>query len=64
MATTYAVIEQNPEVQHVVPVDDLFEHDCSNGDCTCGPEFVLEDEGTIWRHHSLDGREVELPSED
>jgi hypothetical protein len=47
---------------HVVPVNDLIEHDTS-GDCICGPETILveRDDGSFgWlvSHHSLDGREL------
>lgn len=47
---------------HVVPVNDLVEHD-TNDDCACGPtsEAVHRDDGSIgWlvTHHSLDGREL------
>ena len=46
---------------HVVPVDDLIEHD-TIGECACGPtdQPVKRDDGSIgWiaAHHSLDGRE-------
>lgn len=49
--------------RHVVPVDDLIEHDTDGGDCVCGPEEtpVKRDDGSIgWlvTHHSLDGREA------
>jgi hypothetical protein len=42
---------------HVVPVNDLVEHEDSE-DCVCGPdvEFV-EPHGWLVSHHSLDGRE-------
>jgi hypothetical protein len=47
---------------HVVPVNDLIEHD-TLGDCPCGPETrpVERDDGSFgWlvTHHSLDGREA------
>jgi len=50
-------------VIHVVPIDDLIEHDTSGDDCVCGPdtETVKRDDGsTGWlvTHHSLDGREL------
>jgi hypothetical protein len=46
---------------HVVPVDDLVEHDDSE-DCVCGPttEPVKREDGSMgWLvvHHALDGRE-------
>ena len=45
---------------HVVPVNDLVEHEPHN--CVCGPKIELrirEDKttATIHIHHSLDGRE-------
>lgn len=48
------------ETLHVMPVDDLIEHDA---DCVCGPTTVPveRDDGTIGFyvvHHSLDGREA------
>lgn len=47
---------------HVVPVDDLIEHDSDGGECPCGPETVpieREDGSIGWKviHHALDGRE-------
>ena len=47
---------------HVVPRNDLVEHDVSD-ECVCGvkTEPVERDDGTIgWLHvhHSLDGREA------
>jgi hypothetical protein len=50
---------------HVVPVDDLIEHDTSiSGSCACGPtdKPVKRDDGSagwIAVHHSLDGRELD-----
>jgi hypothetical protein len=48
---------------HIVPVDDLIEHDTSGEDCVCGPETipVTRDDGSIAfliAHHPLDGREA------
>jgi hypothetical protein len=47
-------------VLHVVPVDDLIEHDSWGEDCVCGPEhgLVRTDNGDRWLivHHALDGR--------
>jgi hypothetical protein len=50
------------ETVHVVPVDDLIEHDTSGEKpCVCGPdvEHVEAEDGDGWlvTHHSLDGRE-------
>lgn len=49
---------------HVVPVNDLVEHDSSGADCVCGPtvEPVMRDDGSngwLITHNSLDGRETE-----
>jgi hypothetical protein len=52
------------DTYHVVPVNDLIEHDTSDEtDCICGPETgpIERDDGTFgWviSHHSLDGREL------
>lgn len=52
---------------HVVPVNDLVEHDTSIGAaCICAPTDtpVKQEDGTIrWLavHHSLDGRERGAP---
>lgn len=48
---------------HVVPIDDLIEHDSSGDDCICGPEIipVERDDGSfgyLVSHYSLDGREL------
>ena len=47
---------------HVVPVNDLIEHDVA-GDCICGPtaEAAFREDGSngwLVTHHSLDGREL------
>ena len=47
---------------HVLPVNDLIEHDDIGDDCPCGPtsEPVKREDGSVgWAitHHSLDGRE-------
>ena len=46
---------------HVVPLNDLIEHEPTN--CPCGPtmEAVFRDDGSngwLVTHHSLDGREA------
>lgn len=48
------------EDQHVLPIDDLYDHDAE--DCLCGPrtEAVPRKDGSygwVVTHHSLDGRE-------
>ncbi len=53
----------DPHTVHVIPLDDLTEHDDMGTDCVCGPslEFVGKagDGSDAWlvTHHSLDGRE-------
>lgn len=48
---------------HVLPINDLIEHEDEGEDCVCGPDLepVERDDGSIaWMvvHHSLDGREL------
>jgi hypothetical protein len=44
---------------HVVPVDDLIEHDTDSDDeCVCGPDFEFVEGGAVVTHHSLDNREA------
>lgn len=48
---------------HVIPVNDLIEHETSGDGCACGPtaEPVFRDDGSngwLITHHSLDGREA------
>ena len=48
---------------HVLPIDDLIEHEDFGDGCPCGPstEPVKGDDGSVgWviTHHSLDGREA------
>ena len=50
------------ETVHVLPVNDLVEHEDEGDGCVCGPrvEPVPCDDGSMgWLivHHSLDGRE-------
>lgn len=49
---------QNQGKIHVVPVDDVIEHNITDGDCICGPEPVEDADGIVYMHPSLDGREV------
>lgn len=52
--------EPDRDVIHVLPVNDLVEHEESGGalcDCVCGPEVEFLDGGVLVTHHSLDGRE-------
>lgn len=43
---------------HVVPRDDLAEHELT-ADCPCGPDIDTSDDGDLWVHHSIDGREAD-----
>lgn len=45
---------------HVLPLDDLIEHDSDHSDeCICGPDTTyVEGGGKVITHHSLDGREL------
>lgn len=43
-------------ILHVVPVDDLREHD-SNKECWCKPQLDPTDTGGLWVHNAMDGRE-------
>lgn len=64
------IVPQITHEAHVVPVDDLIEHETEmtsdhllDRRCPCGPtpEAVKRDDGSVgWviRHHSLDGRET------
>lgn len=42
---------------HVLPVDDLIEHEDSE-DCPCGPQVTFLTGGKVVTHNSLDGREA------
>lgn len=49
---------------HVLPINDLIEHEDAGGDCACGPtvEPVFADDGYCgWlvTHHSLEERDVD-----
>lgn len=49
--------------RHVVPINDLIEHETHHDTCACGPavEPVTRDDGSVgwlYIHHSLDGREA------
>ena len=43
-------------MQHVYPVDDLYEHNLEGTDCTCNPFVDLENELVI--HYAFDGRDL------
>jgi hypothetical protein len=57
----WVVVASCPNTMHIVPYDDLMEHEQS-ANCICGPTVQYLDDGlkTI-THVSLDGREVEEP---
>lgn len=42
---------------HVVPLNDLREHDL-NGSCWCKPTLDNTEASPIWIHHAMDGREA------
>lgn len=45
-------------VFHVIPQNDLREHECNRMECWCGPILIDEEEGGyIVVHNSMDGRE-------
>jgi hypothetical protein len=49
-------------VLHIVPVDDLIEHDTDGAPCACGATTELHigccgNTGRLVTHYSLDGRE-------
>ena len=41
---------------HVLPVDDLVEHEDQGDDCICGPHVEFFPRGRVVVHHALDGR--------
>lgn len=44
---------------HVVPLDDLKDHD-HTGECWCNPEPEYDNPVMVYIHNSLDGRELEF----
>lgn len=47
------------ETVHVIPIDDLREHDENNdGTCWCKPRIEQEENGRVIVHNSMDGREI------
>lgn len=46
----------NPDALHVMPINDLKEH-ISSPECWCNPTVDDEYVGTLFIHHSADGRE-------
>lgn len=43
---------------HVVPNNDLIDHEEDGDECPCGPSVIFEEFKTIVVHNSLDGREM------
>jgi hypothetical protein len=43
---------------HVLPTNDLIEHERPGDDCLCGPDVEFVENGVVMVHHSLDGREL------
>ena len=52
----WAVMDQEATV-HIVPIDDLVEHDLDGLECMCGPEVDFSGERPMVSHASLDRRE-------
>jgi len=57
-----------PKSLHVIPMNDAIEHEASE-DCICGPECqpIQREDGSygwLYRHHSLDSREMKEPDYD
>jgi len=42
---------------HVVPINDILEHDIDSKDCWCDPKIEVEGAVLIVIHNSFDGRE-------
>lgn len=49
------------DVLHVLPVNDLIEHEDEGDECVCGPDVTFVEGGKVITHHSLDGREGHEP---
>lgn len=49
------ITEGGFSVSHVIPADDLYDHELSE-QCWCQPE--LDDEEFVATHHSFDNREA------
>ena len=45
------------EDQHVIPLNDLLEHDTDSKECWCDPEIKVEGAVLVVVHNSFDGRE-------
>jgi hypothetical protein len=52
-------LEYKGESVHVIPIDDLREHNENNdGSCWCNPRIEQEENGRVIIHNPLDGREI------
>jgi hypothetical protein len=44
---------------HVLPRNDLIEHERPGDDCVCGPDVKFAEDGiVVIVHHALDGRKL------
>lgn len=62
MNTDFATVVKSDDEVHVVPVDDICDHEIDDR-CICGPTEILvwnegRHEGSVIAHPSLDGREI------
>lgn len=48
--------QTNPPALHVVPLNDLRDHD-DKPECWCQPVECFDGDGCIWVHNSMDRRE-------
>ena len=46
-----------PDDQHVIPLEDLLEHNTDDTACWCDPKIKVEGAVLIVVHNSFDGRE-------
>jgi hypothetical protein len=52
----------NAQVLHVLPTDDLIDHEEIGDGCVCGPLVQYFSRGRVVVHHALDGRHAADPS--
>lgn len=46
-------------IYHIVPINDIEDHDDTGTTCKCEPSVIFEEDGDIIViHHSFDGREL------
>jgi hypothetical protein len=48
-------------IVHILPINDLIEHEEEGDECVCGPDVEFVSGGRVVVHHSLDGREEHEP---